>query len=84
MSAKKTDGAGGERILVLNPGSTSTKLAVFEGGECTFEDKIAHSALDLSRFERVWDQYEYRKDMILEFLEDRGIAMPSLAAVVGR
>ena len=84
MSAKKTDGAGSERILVLNPGSTSTKLAVFEGGECTFEDKIAHSALDLSRFERVWDQYEYRKDMILEFLEDRGIAMPSLAAVVGR
>ncbi len=82
--AKKTEGAASERILVLNPGSTSTKLAVFDGAECAFEDKISHTPLDLSRFERVWDQYEYRKAMILEFLDDRGIALNTLAAVVGR
>ncbi len=69
---------------MLNPGSTSTKLAVFDGAECAFEDKIIHTALDLSRFDRMWDQYEYRKAMILEFLDDRGIALNTLAAVVGR
>ena len=84
MSAKRTKGAASGRILVLNPGSTSTKLAVFDGVECAFEDKIIHTALDLSRFERVWDQYEYRKAMILEFLDDRGIALNTLAAIVGR
>ena len=83
MSGKKKE-HGGERILVLNPGSTSTKLAVFEADECLFEDKIEHTSLDLSHFDDVWEQYEYRKDLILEFLEDRGIPLSSLAAVVGR
>jgi len=84
MSAKKTESATSGRILVLNPGSTSTKLAVFDGAECVFEDKVRHTPLDLSRFERIWDQYEYRKAMILEYLDDRGIALSTLAAVVGR
>ncbi len=84
MSAKRTKGAASGRILVLNPGSTSTKLAVFDGAECAFEDKIIHTALDLSGFERVWDQYEYRKATIIEFLDDKGIALNTLAAVVGR
>ena len=84
MVAKKTEGAASERILVLNPGSTSTKLAVFDGAECAFAGEIHHTPLDLSRFERIWDQYEYRKSMILEFLEDRDIALSSLDAVVGR
>lgn len=84
MSGKKSEATAGERILVLNPGSTSTKLAVFNGTECAFEDRIAHTSLDLSHFDRVWDQYEYRKALIVEFLEDRGIPLSSLAAVVGR
>jgi len=84
MSGKKAGGDARERILALNPGSTSTKLAVFDGEECAFEDKIRHTPLDLSRFERIWDEYEYRKAMIVEFLDDRGIALSSLAAVVGR
>lgn len=73
-----------ERILVLNPGSTSTKLAIFEGEKSVFEDAIQHSELDLGRFEHVWDQYEYRKAVILEFLHDHGINLHSLKAVVGR
>jgi butyrate kinase len=73
-----------ERVLVLNPGSTSTKLAVFEGEGSVFEDVIRHSELDLGRFARIWDQYEYRKAVILEFLHDRGISLHSFAAVVGR
>jgi butyrate kinase len=83
MSGVKKDGAG-ERILVLNPGSTSTKLAIFDGDECVFDDRIEHTSLDLSHFDRVWDQYEYRKALIIEFLEDRGVPLSTLSAVVGR
>jgi butyrate kinase len=75
---------GNELILVLNPGSTSTKLAVFEGEECRFEDSVEHSVLELGRFPTVWDQYEYRKALILEFLGDSDVALNSLTAVVGR
>ncbi|MFH1689432.1 MAG: butyrate kinase [Candidatus Eisenbacteria bacterium] len=84
MPQKKTDNARSERILVLNPGSTSTKLAIFDGSECSFAGDVQHTPLDLSRFDRIWDQYEYRKSMILEFLEDRNVALSSLDAVVGR
>lgn len=84
MANKDTGVMGNERILVLNPGSTSTKLAVFNGSECAFVGEVKHTVLDLSHFERTWDQYEYRKSMVLEFLEDRDIALSSLDAVVGR
>lgn len=73
-----------QMVLVLNPGSTSTKLAVFDGDRCLCEGAIRHSALELGRFERIWDQYEYRKEAVLEFLSDQGVALRSLTAVVGR
>jgi butyrate kinase len=79
-----TKDRGRELILVLNPGSTSTKLAVFEGEKCLFEDAIQHSVLELGRFATVWDQYEYRKALILEFLAESGVALSDLTAVVGR
>ena len=79
-----TDSRKPELILVLNPGSTSTKLAVFEDDRCLCEGVVRHSALELGRFERIWDQYEYRKAAVLEFLGDRGISLRSLTAVVGR
>jgi len=84
MSARQKTAESGERILILNPGSTSTKLALFDGAECTFEDRISHTPLDLSRFACVWDQYKYRKGLILEFLDDRGVSLDTLDAVVGR
>ncbi|MBD3349340.1 MAG: butyrate kinase [Candidatus Eisenbacteria bacterium] len=80
----KAESGGKERILVLNPGSTSTKVAVFEGEDCVYENAVEHTELDLGRFERVWDQYEYRKDAILEFLSDHGVSLGTLTAVVGR
>jgi len=78
------DHKNGERMLVLNPGSTSTKVAVFEGDECVYEAAVEHTGLELARFGRVWDQYEYRKEAILEFLSDHGVSLGSLTAVVGR
>ncbi|MFH1502147.1 MAG: butyrate kinase [Candidatus Eisenbacteria bacterium] len=80
------DAAAGkrERILVLNPGSTSTKLAVFGGEACLYKGVVEHTELELGRFERVWDQYEYRKEAILAFLSDHAVSLHSLTAVVGR
>jgi butyrate kinase len=79
-----SSGRKAERVLAINPGSTSTKVAVFDGDECLCEGVVRHSSLELGRFERIWDQYEYRKAAVLEFLADHGIALRSLTAVVGR
>lgn len=72
------------RILVINPGSTSTKIAVFEDEAEGFSRSINHSRLELEPFDRVWDQYEFRKKVIKEALEDAQQRPEKLSAVVGR
>lgn len=72
------------RILVINPGSTSTKISVFEDETETFSRSINHSKLELEPYARVWDQYDFRKRLIKECLEDANMKPETLAAVVGR
>ncbi len=72
------------RLLIINPGSTSTKIAVFEDDREVLSENISHSAEDLAPFARIVDQKAFRKDLILKTLEARAIAPASLAAVVGR
>jgi butyrate kinase len=72
------------RILVINPGSTSTKISIFENEKELFTSNISHSKLELDPFRRVWDQYEFRKKLIKDLLEDKNIKAESLSAVVGR
>jgi butyrate kinase len=72
------------RILAINPGSTSTKIAIFEDDQQVFSRSISHSKLELEPFARVWDQYEFRKRLIKEALEDAGARPEQLSAVVGR
>jgi butyrate kinase len=74
------------RILAINPGSTSTKIAVYEGELERFTQEIQHSAAELEPFEgqRVVKQYEMRKDVILATLANHGIAVEDLDAVSGR
>ncbi|KPL03837.1 MAG: butyrate kinase [candidate division Zixibacteria bacterium SM23_73_2] len=72
------------KILVINPGSTSTKISVFENEKELFKNTIHHSKLELEPFKRVWDQYEFRKKLIKELLENHNINPKSLSAVVGR
>lgn len=71
------------RILAINPGSTSTKIAVYEDETPLFVKSLSHSADDLKPFERVSDQYEFRKRLIHEELEAAGFPM-AFDAVVGR
>lgn len=72
------------RILALNPAATSTKISLFDDEEAVLEDVIRHGQDELSAFDRVWDQYFYRKDRIEEILRQKGIEIKSLSAVAGR
>ncbi|HDR06179.1 MAG TPA: butyrate kinase [Candidatus Coatesbacteria bacterium] len=71
-------------ILVINPGSTSTKVAVYADEEPIHERNLQHVKLDLEGFAKIWDQYAFRKRIILEFLEEVGFDLSKLSAVVGR
>ncbi|TXT42927.1 MAG: butyrate kinase [Spirochaetes bacterium] len=71
-------------ILVINPGSTSTKVAVFEESRRVLEYTVSYSAEALSGFPSIASQYSFRKLSILSALEERGFDLSSLAAVVGR
>ncbi|MBE3035902.1 MAG: butyrate kinase [Candidatus Atribacteria bacterium] len=72
------------KILVINPGSTSTKVALFSNEQLLFENKIEHSSKELSNFNKIIDQYHFRQDIILSFLKEKGINLSTLNAVVGR
>lgn len=73
-----------KHILAINPGSTSTKIAVYENSKVVFLKSIQHSNEDLARFKRIGDQYSFRKDIILGELEHANIELSKLEAVVGR
>lgn len=73
-----------ENILVINPGSTSTKVAIYRNGESIRQKSLGHSAAEIGGFERIADQYEYRRQVIMDWLAEAGVETASLAAVVGR
>ncbi|HHU25976.1 MAG TPA: butyrate kinase [Bacteroidales bacterium] len=72
------------RILVINPGSTSTKIAIYQQEKVIFLKTIKHPLEVLKPFKRVTDQFEYRKDMILEELRDADVHLETIDAVIGR
>lgn len=74
----------GIRIIAINPGSTSTKIAVYDNESPVLVKNIVHTTEELEPFERITDQFEYRKDLIIKVLEDAEIRMDLVRAVVGR
>ena len=72
------------RILAINPGSTSTKIAVYEDDQPILEKTLRHSPEELAPFPDIIDQYEFRKKIVLEALAEGNIAPETLSAVVGR
>ena len=72
------------KLLIINPGSTSTKVAVFHDKEQVFKKNIKHSVDEIAKFDRIADQFSYRKEMILNELKNEGIDLNGLSAVVGR
>ncbi|MFP4444406.1 MAG: butyrate kinase, partial [Spirochaetia bacterium] len=72
------------KILALNPGSTSTKLAVYEDTRELVSDTLRHTSRELAEFEDVSAQGPFRRKIIAEFLSGAGLAEESFDAVIGR
>ncbi|HBS86594.1 MAG: butyrate kinase [Bacteroidetes bacterium GWF2_38_335] len=71
-------------VLTINPGSTSTKVAVYRCNELIFLKNIKHTSEDLAKFENIIDQYAFRKEIILQELHDAHIDINGIDAIVGR
>jgi len=71
-------------LLAINPGSTSTKFSLFEETDLIFEKYLNHSTKDLAGFEKITDQFHFRKDLIMNELLTRETDLKRIVAVVGR
>ena len=72
------------RVLVINPGSTSTKFAVYEDENPILVKGIEHSADEISKFNNILDQYEMRKEQIQKVLHENNIDLKTMDTIVGR
>lgn len=71
-------------ILVINPGSTSTKIALYLDEKEVFCENLVHDVNKLEEFRTVQEQFEMRKQLVVSFLEEKGYDIKELSAVVGR
>jgi len=71
-------------IFVINPGSTSTKVAVFENETCLFKENIIHSTEELSQFNNLIEQYPYRKKILLNKLNEKGFSLHQFSGIASR
>ncbi len=71
-------------VLVINPGSTSTKIGVFEDMKELFTENVAHSAEEIAAFSTIASQYEFREKHIRDALHKRGFDLKKLSCIVGR
>lgn len=71
-------------ILVINPGSTSTKFAIFKGEEEILKEQISHSAEDLSNFKAIIDQKDFRKALIIDCLKKSNFDLNKMTGICGR
>ncbi|MBQ6222631.1 MAG: butyrate kinase [Solobacterium sp.] len=72
------------KLLIINPGSTSTKISIYEDEKVLFEESVFHDAPELLRYPHVNDQVPFRKQVILSFLEKNGLSLDDIDVFVGR
>ena len=72
------------KTLVINPGSTSTKVGVFEDETLLFEETLRHPTEEIAKYASVIDQKDFRKEIILDFLKEKNCDPKSLNVIVGR
>ncbi|MDF9409126.1 butyrate kinase [Pelotomaculum isophthalicicum JI] len=70
--------------LIINPGSTSTKLAVFRGNEPVYSETLRHSSEELRKFQGITGQFNYRRRLVMDAMVKSGVQPGELDAVVGR
>ena len=72
------------RVLAINPGSTSTKFAVYFENECVLRKTVRHPLDELLRYKTIVDQFDLRKGVIIETLVEEGIDVDSIKFIIGR
>lgn len=72
------------KILVINPGSTSTKIALYEDETPIFNKSLSHSADEIKKYDKISDQYEFRKKAILDTVKESGTDISVIDVIVGR
>lgn len=72
------------KSLIINPGSTSTKIGVFEDETLLFEETLRHPTEEIEKYDSIVDQKDFRKQIILDVLEKKNFDIKSLQVVVGR
>src|SRR5690554_2582835 len=72
------------KILVINPGSTSTKVSLYENEKELFTEKLDHPLEIIEKFENVEDQLHMRKDLVLKILKEKNFDIKDLSVVVAR
>lgn len=72
------------KSLIINPGSTSTKIGVFEDETLLFEETLRHSTEEIAQYASIVDQKDFRKQIILDLLEEKKFDIHSLQVIVGR
>lgn len=72
------------KSLVINPGSTSTKIGIFEDETLLFDETLRHSTEEIARYDSIIEQKDFRRDIILDFLKSKDFDVNSLDVVVGR
>jgi butyrate kinase len=72
------------KLLIINPGSTSTKIGVYEDENQILEETLRHSSEEIGKYATIFDQLQFRKDVILKVLEEKKFDINTLNAVVGR
>lgn len=72
------------KSLIINPGSTSTKIGVFEDETLLFEETLRHSTEEIAKYASIVDQKDFRKNIILDLLKEKNFDIKSLDVCVGR
>ncbi len=72
------------KILVINPGSTSTKIAIYEDGNLLKKDNIKHPVDEIKQYKRIIDQLDFRINVVKKWLNEHDVKLKELDAVVGR
>ena len=73
-----------KKSLIINPGSTSTKIGVFEDETLLFEETLRHPTEEIAKYATIVDQKDFRKDIIINLLKEKDFDIKSLDMIVGR
>ncbi|MFD3155683.1 butyrate kinase [Haloimpatiens sp. FM7330] len=72
------------KLLIINPGSTSTKIGVYEDEKQILEETLRHSAEEIGKYGSIFEQLDFRKEVILNVLKEKNFDIKDLDAIVGR